>query len=316
MAIRTQSPYGITGNRSKSSDGQKTSTKRLDPIKRQTVSVVGKSTGSPAVNGAVAGAKTAVPKTTPQSDDGSNGGYSGSGYTSGGGGSGSGSGGGDDSGSVAAQQAAAQAAALKAAQQARLDAINAANNALNEQGRSLEAQYRTSLGTIGNDYQKLRNQSEVNRYRAMINQREALANRGALDSGAGRQENLMLSNNYNNNLNEINLQEAAERAKVQNNINSMWSQIRQQQAQNQTATLNDYANALQNIVAAQYSGYNPENSDYYKAAQEALGVVTPTVNYVSPNTNLSAAAATQAQQDNEDAYTRYLRAMGYGQYVR
>lgn len=315
--IKTQSPYGITGNRSKSSDGQKTSTKRVEPIARQTVSVVGKSTGSPAVNGAVTGAKIAKTNATPQdtNNGGSSGGYSSGGYSSGGG-SGSSSGGGDDSGSVAAQQAAAQAAALRAAQQARLDAINAANNALNEQGRSLEAQYRTSLGTIGNDYQKLRNQSEVNRYRAMINQREALANRGALDSGAGRQENLMLSNNYNNNLNEINLQEAAERAKVENQINSMWSQIKQQQASNQTSTLNDYANALQNIVAAQYSGYNPENSDYYKAAQEALGVVTPTVNYVSPNTNLSAAAATQAQQDNEDAYTRYLRAMGYGQYVR
>ena len=150
----------------------------------------------------------------------------------------------------------------------------------------------------------------------MINQREALANRGALDSGAGRQENLMLSNNYNNNLNEINLQEAAERAKVQNQINSMWAQVRQQQAQNQTTSLNDYANNLQNLVAAQYSGYTPEGSDYYKAAVEAMGDITPQVNYIPYNSNLSAAAATQAQQDNEDAYTKYLRALGYGQYTR
>jgi hypothetical protein len=145
----------------------------------------------------------------------------------------------------------------------------------------------------------------------MINQREALANRGALDSGVGRQENLILSNNYNNNLNDINLQEAAERAKVMNNIQQMWATVKQQQAQNQASTINDYANNLQNLIAAQYSGYNPENSDYYAAARNALGETTPTVQYMPYNSTMTTPAT-----GADNAYTQLLRALGSGQYVR
>ena len=166
---------------------------------------------------------------------------------------------------------AAMAAALEAQKQARLDAINAANAALDQQAAAMKGKYDTSLQTLANDYQQLRNAAEVNRYRAQYNQREALANRGALDSGAGRQEALALQNNYNNNLNTINTQEAAERAAIQNAINEMYAQVEQQKASNMTSGLNDYNSALQSLINAEYSGYTPEMSNYYQMAANALG---------------------------------------------
>lgn len=185
---------------------------------------------------------------------------------------------------------AALAAALQAQKQARVDAINAANAALDKQAEAMRGRYDASLATIGQDYQKLRNQAEVNRYRAMFNQREALANRGALDSGAGRQETMAMNNNYNNNLNSISLQEAAERAAVQNAINEMYASVENQKAQNMTNGLSDYSSALQNLINAQYSGYTPEGSAYYQQALQALGA------------NNGA---------NDSNYTAYLRALGY-----
>ena len=185
---------------------------------------------------------------------------------------------------------AALAAALQAQKQARIDAINAANMALDQQAGVMKDKYNASLTTIGQDYQKLRNQAEVNRYRAQFNQREALANRGALDSGAGRQENMALSNNYNNNLNAINLQEANERANIQRAINEMYANVESQKAQNMTNGLSDYNSALQNLINAQYSGYTPEGSAYYQQALQALG------------------ANSGAENSN---YLAYLRALGY-----
>lgn len=185
---------------------------------------------------------------------------------------------------------AALAAALQAQKQARIDAINAANAALDKQAEAMRGKYDQSLATLGADYQKLRNQAEVNRYRAMYNQREALANRGALGSGAGRQENMTLSNNYNNNLNAISLQEAAERQNIQNAINEMYANVEQQKAQNMTNGLSDYSAALQNLINAQYSGYSPDTSTYYQQALQALGA------------NSGA---------NDSNYMAYLRALGY-----
>lgn len=200
--------------------------------------------------------------------------------------------GGSSGGGTASQpnNLAALAAALQAQKQARIDAINAANSALDKQASAMRDRYNASLQTIGNDYQKLRNQAEVNRYRAQFNQREALANRGALDTGAGRQETMAMNNNYNNNLNAISLQEAQERANVQRAINEMLANVEQQKAENMTNGLSDYTSALQNLINAQYSGYTPEGSAYYQQALQALG------------------ANSGAENSN---YTAYLRALGY-----
>lgn len=150
---------------------------------------------------------------------------------------------------------------------ARQNAINSANEALDTQGRNAEDQYNLQLDDIGTDYEDLRRQSEVNRYKAMIRQRESLANQGRLDSGAGRQEYLTLANNFNNNLNKINLQERKESDRIKQAIASMWSNIASQKAANQNATLDNYANTLNSLLSLESANnYTPSTSDYYNAA--------------------------------------------------
>ena len=75
--------------------------------------------------------------------------------------------------------------------------------------------YDKQLGQLADYYDPLKNQSEVQRYQEQRRLREALANRGALDTGAGRQENLALQTNYGNRLNQINLAEQNERKTIQ-----------------------------------------------------------------------------------------------------
>jgi len=81
--------------------------------------------------------------------------------------------------------------------------------------------YNQQLNQIKANYEGLRDQSEVDRYKSRRALREALANRGQLDSGYGRQEALNADLNYSNQLNAINLQEAQANQEVQNQINQL-----------------------------------------------------------------------------------------------
>ena len=163
---------------------------------------------------------------------------------------------------------------LNAANEARRQAIESANSALDQQGRSNEQRYNNQLTQIGQDYQDLKNQSEVNRYKALRNLRETQANRGTLDSGGGRQENLTVSNNYGNNLNKIGLAEQNEKDAIAQAIADMWSNINAQKATNEASTLDSYNSTLQsmlsNIGTDAYS-YNPSASDYYDSASATAG---------------------------------------------
>ena len=201
----------------------------------------------------------------------------------------------------AQERAAAQAAALKAAMQARTDAVNAANSALDQQGKALEGKYNTSLKQAQGDYQTLRNQNDVNYMRALYNQREALANRGALNSGTGRYENLVTGNAYNNTLNKINSQEMAERQNIQDSIANMWANIAQQKAANNNTTLDNYTSALQNIINANYSGYSPNGSDYYQQALSTMNGAFATPTNANGGTT----------KDGVSAYARLLASLGY-----
>ena len=201
----------------------------------------------------------------------------------------------------AQERAAAQAAALKAAMQARTDAVNAANSALDQQGKALEGKYNTSLQQAQGDYQTLRNQNDVNYMRALYNQREALANRGALNSGTGRYENLVTGNAYNNTLNKINSQEMAERQSIQDNIANMWANIAQQKAANNNTTLDNYTTALQNIINSNYSGYSPTGSDYYQQALNTMNGAFATPTNANGGTT----------KDGVSAYARLLASLGY-----
>lgn len=201
----------------------------------------------------------------------------------------------------AQERAAAQAAALKAAMQARTDAVNAANSALDQQGKALEGKYNTSLKQAQGDYQTLRNQNDVNYMRALYNQREALANRGALNSGTGRYENLVTGNAYNNTLNKINSQEMAERQNIQDSIANMWANIAQQKAANNNTTLDNYTSALQNIINSNYSGYSPTGSDYYQQALSTMNGAFATPTNANGGTT----------KDGVSAYARLLASLGY-----
>ena len=201
----------------------------------------------------------------------------------------------------AQERAAAQAAALKAAMQARTDAVNAANSALDQQGKALEGKYNTSLQQAQGDYQTLRNQNDVNYMRALYNQREALANRGALNSGTGRYENLVTGNAYNNTLNKINSQEMSERQSIQDSIANMWANIAQQKAANNNTTLDNYTTALQNIINSNYSGYSPSGSDYYQQALNTMNGAFATPTNANGGTT----------RDGVSAYARLLASLGY-----
>ena len=163
---------------------------------------------------------------------------------------------------------------LNAANEARRQAIESANSALDQQGRSNEQRYNNQLTQIGQDYQDLKNQSEVNRYKALRNLRETQANRGTLDSGGGRQENLTVSNNYGNNLNKINLAEQNEKDAIAQAIADMWSNINAQKATNESSALDSYNSTLQSMlngIGTDAYSYNPSASDYYKVAAETAG---------------------------------------------
>lgn len=101
-----------------------------------------------------------------------------------------------------------------AQRQAEIDALQKRLNAQ-------KGIYESELGDLDNQYQALINQSELNRYKARGSIREALANRGQLDSGYGRQEALNASLNYGNQVNNIKLQRQKTRDDIKNAIASL-----------------------------------------------------------------------------------------------
>ena len=142
--------------------------------------------------------------------------------------------------------------AIAAQAQAKRDAQIAALDAQLKRGIG---DYDAQIAALDPIYQGYRNQSEVERYKAQKALRENQANRGALDSGLGRQEILDLNTNYGNNLNAINLQYQAEvdalnRAKQ--SLNDEYG-LQRYQIESDFATqgLNDKIAALQDKIANQ-----------------------------------------------------------------
>lgn len=195
---------------------------------------------------------------------------------------------------------------LEAARAARAEAIANANAALDRQGEVMKGKYKSQLDQVMQDYQKLRNDSEVNRYKAIKKLRETQANRGLLDSGAGRMENLRVSNNYNNALNEIGLQEANEKNEIQLALESVLAEIAMKKAQNEIAGLDDFNTVLQSMLssgAGSYA-YNPSASNYYAAAQNLASNkynVMPQVNDANI-AGSSTAAKLRALQEAQNAF--------------
>lgn len=124
------------------------------------------------------------------------------------------------------------------AKKSAIDAITARVNAQKDA-------YNNQMAGLGDQYQALRNQSEVERYKTRSALREAQANRGQLDSGYGRQEQLLMDTQYGNAINSINLQEQAARNEIKNLI----QQTEAEGEADKTEVNNNYASALQQYIA-------------------------------------------------------------------
>ena len=181
---------------------------------------------------------------------------------------------------------------LNAMQARQQDLINKANAQLDEQGRLAEQRYAIQKQASDQDYDDLRRQSEVNRYKKRAQMRETLSNRGALDSGLGRMETLTMQNNFDNALNKISLQQAREDAERNQAIQEMWQQIAMQKVQNEMSGLGGYADLLSSIDPSyftQYS-YNPSTSDYLQVAQSYANNYTPQTYAVGNGMNVTGAS--------------------------
>ena len=107
-------------------------------------------------------------------------------------------------------------------------------------------QYEQALKDASDQYQALRNQSEVERYKTRASMREALANRGQLDSGFGRQETLELNTKFGNAINNINLQEQAYKNSIQNAI----AQLKAEAEAEKASAINQYNASIAEIMAS------------------------------------------------------------------
>lgn len=166
--------------------------------------------------------------------------------------------------------------AIAAQAQAKRDAQIAALDAQLKRGIG---DYDAQIAALDPIYQGYRNQSEVERYKAQKALRENQANRGALDSGLGRQEILDLNTNYGNNLNAINLQYQAEvdalnRAKQ--SLNDEYG-LQRYQIESDFATqgLNDKIAALQDKIDKQSAASRSGARD---AVNKASGLSSGGVN--------------------------------------
>lgn len=106
-----------------------------------------------------------------------------------------------------------------------------------------EQQYNSNINDITAQYQALRNQSEVERYKSQRAMRESLANRGQLDSGFGRQEQLLMDTQYGNAINSLNTQET----KAKNDVQNLIAQLRAEAEQEKAQIENQYNTAIENF---------------------------------------------------------------------
>lgn len=112
--------------------------------------------------------------------------------------------------------------------------------------------YENQFGEMNDNYDSLINQAEVNYYKSKGKMREALANRGQLDSGLGRQETLNLNIARGNELSNINRQ----RQKAHDDYNNSIASLKAEAEADKATVNNQYANELRAALAqimAQYA---------------------------------------------------------------
>ena len=237
----------------------------------------------------------------------SSGGYSGGGYSSGGdysaGDSWSGGGYYDPYQAYLAEQQR-----LEEERQKRLrEATDRANNLLKEQAKLLTARYEGYIPEIQSNYQDLMNQRSVNYFKNKANVREALANRGALDSGVGRMETLKLGTDYSNDMNKIGMQRENEIQGVRNAIADMLLQVAMQQASNEANYAAGGGTLASNVSVTPYK-YSPTTSQYYNTVNQLANNSTNLTPAITNAISSSGASnAVRANYLNEEDYLGALR---------
>lgn len=205
---------------------------------------------------------------------------------------------------------------LNALQEAQRRKIEAAKSAIDAQAQAGVQRYKDQLSQVGDDYQSLRNQSEVERYKAQKSLREALANRGALESGAGRQETLTLQNNYGNAINRINTEEQKERNTIQSYINELLANADMKKAQLEADAYGDVESILSGIMDKLTPSYNysAATSQTYNDAKKSINSGANA--YSNPITTPQATTNTNSNKTTStDATDNTAAALSFGNYV-
>lgn len=105
---------------------------------------------------------------------------------------------------------------------------------------SIKGTYRGQIQDITDEYDRLVNENEVRKDRARRVIRENQANRGQLDSGLGRQEQLNMNIGYDNITSNLN----SARTKAVNDILALIAQAEAEAETNKANANNNYANSL------------------------------------------------------------------------
>lgn len=142
----------------------------------------------------------------------------------------------------------------KAAQMQMNNQLNTLKNSMHQ----LLGSYQSSQNALNQQLDADINQNEVERYKAQRALRETLANRGALNSGAGRQEALNMSNAYSNRQSAIQQAYNTNMNDLRNNANAALSNL--DLAYNDSLQ-NTNSNIMQQLADYYAKGYK-SNTDY------------------------------------------------------
>lgn len=162
--------------------------------------------------------------------------------------------------------------------------VDDANTSYNNAIAKNQNDYNAYIDDTNNSYQSLVNQNEVNRYRTQASIREALSNRGQLDTGLGRQEQLNAT--------------ASNTANLTNILNNKQSAINT--ARNDLESNN--ANLLANLQSALTTARNDKeskNSEYNLQKQSTLDEIA----------NAILQLQAQAEQDKASVNSTYTQAL-------
>lgn len=188
--------------------------------------------------------------------------------------------------------------------QAAQAAMDAANKQIDLSLSNALANYGNQRKSAMADYQTAINNSELNRFWAGKNLRETQANRGLLDSGAGRQDRLFMDSNYNNNLTKILTERAKAYADIDNAVNTAKQNAEIAKANNYSNYLASNASAMSSLLPALLTGYDGDVSTLTSALAAFNEMPTATVQNAAPTTTSPTVANILAAYDDNYGYKK------------